>query len=112
MCTEEQHKQTVAALARIEKLLEQRVRGRPPIDKMYNISATKGFPLNYFNRKHVFLWTAAASLTLDLKDLGSLAVSPETWTSINFHEGFEIFATSATTTDTQVFVRCTDETIA
>lgn len=112
MCTEEQHNQKMAALARIEHALQTLIRGRPALDHIYNISNVKGFQLDYRNRKHVYIWTAASGLSLDLKDLGILALTQYAWTLIDFHENFEIFATAATTTDTAVYVRCTDEVIA
>lgn len=112
MCTDEQHNQKMAVLKRIDQALNILIAGRPPIDRTYNISNVKGFMLDYRNRKHVYVWTAAMGLSLNLGALGTLALTQYTWTLIDFQEGFEIFATSGTTTDTAVFVRCTDEVIA
>ncbi len=97
-------------LGSIEKLLKQRVNGRPAIDQMYSISDTQGFHLDYKGRKHLFIWSNAA-ITLSLGVLGSYSITQNVWTVLDFEADFKLF-TSGTTNPVNVLIRATDEGVA
>jgi hypothetical protein len=110
VCSDEQHRQNIAALKRIETLLETLIKGRPAIDRNENISNTQGFVLDYKDRKRLYIFSSIA-IVLDLKALGTYAVAANTWTPINFEEGFKLF-TVGTTNLVAVVVRATDDMVA
>lgn len=110
MCTDEQHKQKMAALERIEKLLAIKITGREPRNHTISISDIQGYVLDYQDRKHLYLFSTAA-LFLNLGELGILSIAANTWTLIDFKPGFKLF-TSGQATPINLFVRATDEVIA
>jgi hypothetical protein len=81
---------------------------RKPFDEMVGISAVTPIVLDYRERKHIFIYSANA-LTLSLEDMGSLALSANTWTDISFRPGLYIFAPGQGTTTAYVAVKQTDE---
>lgn len=110
MCTDEQHREKMAALERINKSLETLINGRRVIDQTYMVSDTQGFILDYKDRKHLYIYSVNA-IVIDLKSLGTLSVTAKTWTSFDYEEGFSVF-TSGTTNPVSVLIRATDEVIA
>lgn len=109
MCSDEQHKEHMAALARIEKALDTLICGRIPQSQSYSISDTQGFHLSHKDRKHVFIYTNTP-ITLKL-DNNTFPVFVQTWTNLDFiAEGSKLF-TIGTASPVSVSVCCTDEMI-
>lgn len=102
----------LAALARIEAQLKTLTSGghdAAPLDQTYYVSNTQGFFLDYKGRKKLYLF-ATAAMTLSLADIGTLAVSANTWTDISFRQGLQLFTTNLAN-PTAVLVRATNEII-
>lgn len=110
MCSDEQHRQKMAALERINKNLEILINGRRPLEQTYAVSDTQGFILDYKNRKHLYIYSLNA-ITLDLKDLGTLSIPAKTWTGLDYEQGTKLF-TSGTATPVNIRIRATDEAVA
>lgn len=110
MCTDEQHQEKLAALKRIETLLVLSIKGRQAIDRNYSVSDTQGFVLDYQDRKHLYIYSSAA-ITLVIQNIGTVAVSANAWTNLDFREGIKLF-TNGTANPVNVLVRATDEVIA
>ncbi len=104
-----QHQEVVGRLDTLNKSVRQLVEGRAPFNATVAISATVPIDLDYRDRKHIFIFSVN-SLTLSLEDLGTLALSANTWTNISFQPGLRIFAQSQATT-VYVAIKQTDETI-
>lgn len=105
MCTEHEHK-LEQRLADIEKKLETRT----PQDATAPISATLAWPLDYKERKHVYIWLNA-SATLSFGDYGSGNVQAQVWTNIGMRPGTPVLAPNAGATPIILQIRCTDEII-
>lgn len=105
MCTDEQHSEKMAALGRIQKLLQN----RDPFDMDIQISDSQGWPLDYHNRKHVFMW-CPTTLTLNLGLYGTGLVQAQVWINLGIRPGIEIF-TSGQASPVTVILRFTDEVI-
>lgn len=80
-----------------------------PQTGFYNVSTTQPYVLDYKGRKHVFLWSTAATLMLSFDDLGSITITPGVWYNISFDQGMRIFGNNTTTTT--LYIKCTDEPI-
>ena len=83
---------------------------KPPLDQIYYTSASKGFELDYKERKHIYFWLPTSALTLTFEDYGSGVVQAQVWTNIGFPQGINVLAPN-NSSQTPVFVRCTDEVI-
>ena len=106
MCTDDQHRQKMAALRDIHEILI----GREPIGATVQISATTPYIIDYKERKHLFIFSAT-SLTLTLEDLGNFALPSGQWVNMGFSTGTRVYA-SGQSSNVPLFVKCTDETIA
>lgn len=102
--------------ARLDKLIAildpaahvQQQPQRPYDDATYFIGNTQSnLYLTYRGRKHLYLFSANA-LTLNLQDIGTLAVPANTWTDISFRENMQVFTTNQVTA-VPVYVKATDE---
>lgn len=92
-------------LKRLIKLLD-----RSYIDQTYALSNTQStLFLDYKGRKHLYMFSSVA-LTLNLYDIGTLAVPANTWTDISFKETIQVFTTNQSAL-VLVFVRATDDLI-
>ncbi len=91
------------------RLLHLNVTQRPYIDQTYAVSQSRGFFLDYKERKHLYIFSHL-SLTLAIGTIGSLTVPANTWTDISFPPNLQVFAVGQATA-TLVLVRATDETI-
>ena len=111
MCDNDE-KRMIDTLERIEKCLWTLIKGRSPMTYIYNVSASKSFVLDYKDRKHIYIWTAASGLSLNMQALGTLTIPQYAWTLFDFIQGQEVNATSGIVNDVTVLVRCTDELIA
>ena len=97
--------ETLRVLKRIARLLD-----REYIDQHHAISDTQStLFLDYKGRKHLYLFSPS-TITLNLHDIGTLAVSANTWTDISFRETLQVF-TSGQATPVFVLVRATDDLI-
>ncbi len=106
----------LAALERIETAL--RFNGgntTKPIeesfaDQDFLISNTQStLYLDYKGRKHLYLYTATA-LTLQLNDMGTVAISANIWTEVSFRPVMQLFPTNQTN-PVKVVIRATNEQI-
>lgn len=104
MCTEEQHREKMDTLARIEKALKP----RPPIDQSYQISDTQKIRIDYHDRKHAFIWIPGNTLTIDFGEYGVGTVQSQVWFNLGMRPGREI-ATSGQATTVDIIFRYTDE---
>ena len=103
-------------IARLDKLIAildpaahvQQQPQRPYDDAIYLVGNTQSnLYLTYRGRKHLYLFSANA-LTLNLQDIGTLAVPANTWTDISFRENMQVFTTNQATA-VPVYVKATDE---
>ncbi len=109
MCSDEQHAQKMAALARIEKNQRILIEGRTPQRQDYSISDTQGFHLDYKNRKHVFIYSDVP-LVLQLTS-HTYPVFQQIWTCLDFIEaGFKLF-TVGTASPVRIKMCATDDMI-
>ncbi len=114
MTPEDFQQETLDSLTRLQKLLETQISGGHnalPQAETYVIGATQSnWYYDYKGRKHVYLFSANA-ITLNLNDLGTLAISANTWTDVTgLRPGMQIFRTTGAAVS--VWVICTNETIA
>ncbi len=114
MTPEDFQTSTLDALTRLQRLLETQISGGHnalPQAETYVIGATQSnWYYDYKGRKHVYLFSANA-ITLNLNDLGTLAISANTWTDVTgLRPGMQIFRTTGAAVS--VWVICTNETIA
>lgn len=112
MCEKDFQDKQLAALSRIEKLLDTQINGRDagPEDQTYVIgNSQSNLILNYKGRKHLYLF-AGVGLTLNLNDIGTLVVAANTWTDISFRPGMQLFTTNQAT-PVAVLVRATNEIV-
>lgn len=109
MCSDEQHRENLAQLARIEQLLKEHLAGRSVLDQTYYISNSTGFYLDYKNRRHLYL-LSAVPLALNLGEQGILFVPASTWTPLDYKEGYELFTINISS-KVAVLVRATDSAI-
>lgn len=108
MCTDDQHKERLAILC----LIEAALRPRPPIDFMVQISDLKFWPIDYHERKHIFMWIPnIAGLTLSFEDFGTGPVTGHVWTNLAFPQGTKIATTTSGTVLNTIMFRCTDEVV-
>lgn len=98
-------------LCAIYDIIAIAVNARHPIDSTIQISSTQPYIVDYKERKHLYLFSAV-SLTLSLEDLGTMTVSPNVFTLIDFPQGYRLYATNITGTSTYIQVKATDEVIA
>ena len=97
-------------LTRIEANTTKLLEGRTPLGHTYFVGNTQSdWYLNYRGRKHLYVFSSTM-LTLQLNDIGTLSVSANTWTNVDFKEGIQIFTTNQATA-LPVWVLATDETI-
>lgn len=104
------HHEQLDTLKQIERLLLSQAY-QPPIDDVFQISSSKPYVLDYQERRHVFLWLPATSLTLSFEDYGTGIVSAQLWVNIGMPTSTRIFAPLLTTGTTPIFIRCTNEVI-
>jgi hypothetical protein len=60
------------------------------------VSDSQGFILDFKHRLHVYAY-APTGVTLNLNDLGTLAVTANTWTDISVKPNLKIFTTGQAT---------------
>lgn len=101
------YQEALRLLSSIEKTNRDAAYGRDPFNAMVGISATVPIILDYRNRKHILIFSAN-SLTLTLEDLGTFALSANTWTNISFPPGLRVFASGQVAT-VYVAIKQTDE---
>lgn len=108
MCSEDYQRESLELLRKIATSTER----RSVIDQDYVVSATKGFFLDYKNRKHLYVW-APNGVTFIIPDLGgsTLTAQADTWTNLSFRPGLQLFASAAQVADLLVKVRATDDVI-
>ena len=99
----------IDALKDIHHLLEEVLITRTPIDMTVQISATQAWPVDYRNRKHVFLWLPVG-LTLSFEDFGSGPVAAQQWVNVGIPPGTRMLAPGQAN-PTYIMIRCTDEVI-
>lgn len=102
--------QQLDELRGIVKGLETLVKGRPPIDYIWQISATNGLTIDYHDRKHMYIWLPSTALTLSFEDYGQGTIQAQVWVNLGMPPGMHVFAPNNAST-TPIFVRCTDEVI-
>jgi len=113
MCSDEQHKEKMEALARIEKALgdiRQNTAIDTPIDQIYMVSATTPYTIDAKGKRHLFLWSAT-TLTLTLEDLGQITLTQYVWLNATFMQGLRVFA-SGQTANAAILARCTNDDAA
>lgn len=111
MCSDEQHRQKIAALERINKNLELLISGRRPLEQTYSISDSQGVILDYKNRKHLYIYSQTSITLIIDQIIGNISISAKIWTNIDYEQGTKIF-TSGTAAPINVQIRATDEVIA
>jgi hypothetical protein len=96
----------------LEKLLEEIKRSleyHEFQDQIISLSATQSWPLNYKNRKRLFLFSPVA-FTLSLEELGNIFIPASTWIDISFRPNMQIRAYGLSTS-INVLVRACDQNI-
>ena len=106
MCSTDQHNEKLATLHELIELLKP----RPPLDATIPVSAALEWPLDYKERKHVFLWLDTTT-TLSFGDYGSGSVQQQVWTNLGMKPGTVINAPNAGATPVLLNLRFTDEII-
>lgn len=106
MCSDEQHKQTLDALARIERATKKRT----PDDQSIMVSDTQPWKLDYKGYRHVFMWLPAIALTMDFGEYGSGPVGIQQWFNLGMKPGYDV-KTIGQATPTKIILRFTDESI-
>ncbi len=99
----------LAALATLTRAVEKQTLKRGFIDQTYEVSDTQGFILDYKGYRYLFVY-AGTSLTF-LIGSSSYSIAANTWTPLQFKEGYKIF-TSGTANPTGIRVRATDDLFA
>lgn len=93
------------------KLLADAIRAsRDPQDHEVSISDSKPWTINYYNRKHIFIWLPSTSLTMNFEDYGSGTVQAQVWTNLAIPQGVRV-TTTGQTSAVKIIVRATDEVI-
>ena len=106
MCTDEQHKEKMDALHRIERLLTHRA----PQDTTVMISDTQPWKVDTRGYKHLFMWIPGASLTMNFGEYGSGPVQSQAWVNIGMHGGYDI-VTVGQSSPVPIKLRFTNEVI-
>lgn len=105
MCSDDQHKEHMAALKRIE----DRLRYRLPTDQLIMLSDTQGWTMDYRGYKHVFLWSPQP-INLNLGEYGTGPIQAQVWLNLGIRTGIKIF-TSGQASPISLILRFTDEEI-
>ncbi len=104
MCSDEQHRQTLDALARIERATRKRI----PDDLSILICDTQPWKLDYRGYRHVFMWLPTIALTMDFGEYGTGPVGMQQWFNLGMRAGYDI-KTVGQTAPTKIILRFTDE---
>src|SRR5579871_7057502 len=94
----EQQEAMVKSLA----LLVEASRPRQPIDMTIQVNDTVGWPIDYRDRKHVFIWLPSSSLTLVFDDYGTGVVPAQVWVNLGIQEGVRLFTSGQGATFTMI----------
>ena len=108
MCTDEQHQQKIAHLARIDAHLHKMCDhfGRDDINWNSGISSTQPLIIDYRHRFKLYLWSPIA-LVFSMEDTGNITIPAQSWTEISFLPGLRLTPLAQSST-IQVFLRATD----
>jgi hypothetical protein len=106
MCSEDQHKETLAALKAIKDSLQRR-------DNQYQtvpISDALAFVVDYKDRHFLYAWSTVA-LTLDAGSRGTFNLPAESWTQIALQPNIQVKTSGYGTTATQITLLATDKAV-